>query len=388
VVAHRWSEPFGRERDRRVQAALEAAGVRLELFEGETLAAPGEVLTKAGAPFAVFTPFARAFAEAVTIGAPLAAPRALPPLPELPAAVTRRLVEAPTLASLGLTRNPRIVEGGERASHARLARFLAGPAPAYTEGRDAMGVAGTSRISQDLKFGTLSARAAWRASKEGLAEHPKAWRTFSNELVWREFAHDVLRAKPGVLERPFRPAWEGFPWRSDAAAWRAWTAGETGYPVVDAAARQLLGEGFVHNRARMITASFLCKHLLLDFRLGEAHFMKYLTDGDWAANDLGWQWSAGCGVDAQPYFRVFNPITQGERFDVDGAYVRRWVPELAKLAPRWVHRPWEAPAAELAKAGVVIGRTYPRPVVDHALARGRFLATAKGHLDRSALAGP
>jgi deoxyribodipyrimidine photo-lyase len=138
----------------------------------------------------------------------------------------------------------------------------------------------------------------------------------------------------------------------------------------------------------MITASFLCKHLLLDLRLGEAHFMKYLTDGDWAANDLGWQWSAGCGVDAQPYFRVFNPITQGERFDADGAYVRRWVPELAKLAPRWVHRPWEAPGAELAKAGVVIGRTYPRPVVDHAFARGRFLATAKGHLDRSALPGP
>ena len=136
----------------------------------------------------------------------------------------------------------------------------------------------------------------------------------------------------------------------------------------------------MHNRARMIAASFLCKHLLLDFRLGEAHYMKYLTDGDWAANDLGWQWSAGCGVDAQPWFRVFNPVTQGERFDADGAYVRRWVPELANMPSRWIHSPWLAPPLELRAAGVNLGRTYPAPIVDHALARGRFLAAAEGHL--------
>ena len=380
VVAHRWSEPFGIERDRRLAAALASQGIRFELFEGETMAAPGQVLTGSGTPFSVFTPFARAFAKAVVIDPPRPAPRVLPPLPTLPAAVKTRLVDVPTLASIGLTRNERVLPGGEQATRKRLARFMKGAGGAYLEGRNAMGVAGTSRMSQDLKFGTLSARAAWHAAHEGLDEHPKALLTFANELVWREFAYDVLRSKPGVLEHPFRPAWEGFPWRKDEKGWRAWTAGTTGYPVVDAAARQLLEEGFVHNRARMISASFLCKHLLLDFRLGEAHFMKYLTDGDWASNDLGWQWSAGCGVDAQPWFRVFNPVTQGEKFDADGAYVRRYVPELAKMAARFIHRPWDAPPAELTRAGVELGRSYPSPIVDHALARGRFLAAAEGHL--------
>jgi deoxyribodipyrimidine photo-lyase len=381
VVAYRWSEPFGIERDRRVAEALgEQGGARLELFEGETLAAPGQILTGSGTPFSVFTPFSRAFVKAVTIGASRPAPRTLPPLPAIPPAAKRLLGKAPTLASIGVTRNELVVAGGEKAARARVATFLKHAAAQYDEGRNAMGVAGTSRISQDLKFGTLSARSAWQAIRQGLEDHPKAWRTFANELVWREFAYDVLRSKPAVLEHPFRPAWERFPWRTDEAAWNAWVLGKTGYPVVDAAARQLLAEGFVHNRARMIAASFLCKHLLLDFRLGEAHYMKLLTDGDWAANDLGWQWSAGCGVDAQPWFRVFNPVTQGERFDADGAYVRRWVPELANVPPRWIHSPWLAPPLELRAAGVNLGRTYPAPIVDHALARGRFLAAAEGHL--------
>lgn len=380
VVAHRWSEPFGIERDRRVAAALAKEGSRLELFEGETMAAPGQVLTGGGTPFAVFTPFSRAFVKAVTIEAPRGAPRSLPPLPTVPVAAKKLLGKMPTLASIGVTRNEELTAGGERATRARLATFLKGPAARYEDGRNAMGIAGTSRMSQDLKFGTLSARAAWHAVKEGLAEHPKAWRTFANELVWREFAYDVLRSKPEVLEQPFRPAWQKFPWRKDEKGWRAWVEGKTGYPVVDAAARQLLAEGFVHNRARMISASFLCKHLLLDFRLGEAHYMKHLTDGDWASNDLGWQWSAGCGVDAQPWFRVFNPVTQGEKFDSEGAYVRRWVPELARVPAKFVHSPWDCPPLELRAAGVELGRTYPGPIVDHALARGRFLAVAEGHL--------
>ncbi len=166
----------------------------------------------------------------------------------------------------------------------------------------------------------------------------------------------------------------------DEPGWNAWTAGTTGYPVVDAAARQLLGEGFVHNRARMITASFLTKHLLIDYRRGEAHYMKHLTDGDWAQNNAGWQWSAGSGCDAQPYFRIFNPVTQGETFDPDGEYVRRWVPELAKMPATFIHKPWEAPAAVLQGAGVELGHTYPRPIVEHRTARERFLAVAKSHL--------
>jgi len=382
VVAHRWSEPVGIERDRRTAKAL--GSTPLVLYEGETMAEPGQVLTGGGTPFAVFTPFARAFAKAVTVEAPRGSPRTLSPLPPLPRAIQALEVQLPTEASLELPTTAAIVAGGEKAARARLDAFVRGPGAGYERGRDQMGERGTSRLSQDLKFGTLTPRAIWHVAKEGLAEHPRAWKTFSNELVWREFAYDVLRARPDVLEKPFREGWTKFPWRRDEAGWQAWVDGTTGYPVVDAASRQLLAEGFVHNRARMISASFLCKHLLLDFRRGEAHYMKHLTDGDWAANDLGWQWSAGCGVDAQPWFRVFNPVTQGEKFDTDGAYVRRWVPELARMPDKFLHRPWDAPEAVLHAARVTLGRgasaTYPRPVVDHALARGRFLAAAEGHL--------
>ncbi|MBX3199492.1 MAG: deoxyribodipyrimidine photo-lyase [Labilithrix sp.] len=378
VVGYRWTEPVGKERDRRVTKAL--AEIPFDLYDGETLATPGKLLTGSGTPFAVFTPFANAFAKDVVVGAPRRAPRSLPPVPKLPRSVVAREVAVPSAEDLGITPNPRVVRGGEAAARARLRRFLRGPGARYDVGRDLMGEAGTSRVSQDLKFGTISARAVFCHAKEALAEHPKARRAYLNELVWREFAYDVLEHRPDVLSEPFRPAWQGFPWREDEAGWCAWVAGTTGYPVVDASARQLLAEGFVHNRARMITASFLTKHLLVDFRRGEEHFMRFLTDGDWAANDLGWQWSTGCGVDAQPWFRVFNPVLQGAKFDARGAYVRRWLPELANLGDRWIHQPWEAPAAELARAGIVLGETYPRPIVDHAFARQRFLATAKGHL--------
>ncbi len=236
---------------------------------------------------------------------------------------------------------------------------------------------GTSRLSADLKFGTISAREVWTSARASLEHaHAEAWRSFSNELLWREFTHMLLYERPQLLDEPARPAWKAFPWQRDEPGWRAWCEGSTGYPIVDAAARQLLGEGYVHNRARMIAASFLTKHLLIDFRRGEAHYLAYLTDGDWAQNDAGWQWSAGCGFDAQPYHRVFNPILQGKRFDPSGGYVRRWVPELAKLPDDAIHAPWEASPDVLRAAGVVLGRTYPNPIVDHAMARARFLSIA------------
>ncbi len=378
VLAYRWTEPFAKERDRRVAERLGA--IPLELYLGETLAPPGRVLTGQGTPFAVFTPYSRAFGKAITVDAPLAAPRTLPPVPPLLKAVSDRLVAIPTPEDLRLVRNPKVLSGGERAAQARLETFLKGPGHRYEVGRDLMGEAGTSRLSQDLKFGTLSARTVWTAAHEALASSPKASSTFLGELMWREFAYDVLEHSPRVLTEPYKPAWKGFPWRDDNAAWKAWVDGMTGYPIVDAASRQLLASGFVHNRARMITASFLTKHLLLDFRLGEAHFLKFLTDGDWAINNLGWQWATGSGVDAQPWFRVFNPIAQGERFDPKGTYVRTWVPELKHVHDSWIHCPWEAPPMELSRAGVVLGKTYPRPIVEHAFGRQRFLAAAKGHL--------
>lgn len=365
VVAYRWTEPFGRERDRRIAEAL--GPIPLELLEGETLAAPGQVMTASGTPFAVFGAFARAFAKTVEVGRPIRPPRALPPLPRLPRSLAE--VPIPEPRDLGLSPNPRIVPGGEAAAKARLRKFLRGPAKRYHELRDRLDEEGTSRLSQDLKFGILSARTVWTAAEEALADSKRAWASFRNELVWRELAYHVLWHRPDVLERPYRPAWRRFPWRNDARGFAAWCEGWTGYPVVDAAARQLLAEGFVPNRARMIAASFLTKHLMIDFRRGEAHYLKLLTDGDWANNDLGWQWSAGCGVDAQPWFRVFNPVTQGERFDPEGTWVRRFIPELAQVPAKYIHRPWEAPSPP---------RRYPAPIVDHAFARGRFLAAAAG----------
>ncbi len=375
VVAHRWVEPFARERDRRIREAL---GVKFELYEGETLMPPGALRTGVGKPYSVFSQFARAFRQKATIDRPLAAPRSFSPVPR---DILACVIDIPTCDQLGIDRNPALLQGGEKAAKARLRRFLRDTAEAYAEHRDRMDLPGTSRLSADLKFGTLSVREVWTAVEDAL-NGTTAARSFLNELLWREFTHSTLWDRPELLDKPFRPAFEGFPWQYDEELWQAWVLGRTGYPIVDAASRQLIGEGFVHNRARMISASFLCKHLLIDYRRGEAHYMKYLTDGDWAQNNAGWQWSAGCGCDAQPYFRIFNPVTQGEKFDPEGNYVRRWVPELEKMPSRYIHNPWEAPETVLRDAGVVLGASYPRPVVEHRFARERFLAFASQHLKR------
>jgi deoxyribodipyrimidine photo-lyase len=378
VAAHRWVEPVGRERDRRVREAL---AVPVDLYEGETLLPPGTLRTGQGNPYSVFTAFARAFAASADVGKPLAAPKSLPPLPRGLAAGTTAI---PTCEELGIARAAGALAGGERAAQERLRRFLEGPAPEYHELRNRLDRQGTSRLSADLKFGTLSIRQVWTEVKTAL-DGTSGGRSFLNELVWREFTHSTLWDRPELLEQPFRRQFVGFPWEDDPVLWNAWVEGQTGYPVVDASARQLLGEGFVHNRARMIAASFLAKHLLVDYRRGEAHYMKYLTDGDWAQNNAGWQWSAGCGCDAQPYFRIFNPVTQGEKFDPAGDYVRRWVPELARMPERFVHRPWEAPDDVLRAAGVRLGKDYPRPVIDHRFARDRFLSAAARHLGSAPL---
>jgi deoxyribodipyrimidine photo-lyase len=300
----------------------------------------------------------------------------LPPLPRCvsPAAAL------PSLEQLGLQRNELVLEGGEQRARERLAAFLGGPARAYHEARDRLDLDATSRLSADLKFGTLSVREVWAEASGALSRRAKpALASFRNELIWREFAHALLWDQPALLEGPARAEWERFPWRGESADWQAWLAGQTGYPVVDAAARQLLATGFVPNRARMIAASFLTKHLLIDYRLGEAHYLRLLTDGDWANNNLGWQWCAGCGSDAQPYFRVFNPTLQARRFDPEGSYVRRWLPELERLPAAHLHTPWLAPSSALQAAGVRLGRNYPAPIVDHAAARQRFLELAKTH---------
>jgi deoxyribodipyrimidine photo-lyase len=373
VSTVRWVEPFMRERD---VALAKALSVPFKLYEGETLAPPDSVRTQSGGVFNVFTPFARAFEKSVVVGKPIPAPARIPPLPADVASFQSSPM--PTFESLRFSRNEAIQKGGEHAAIERMKNFLHRAGADYDQNRNRMDLDGTSRLSADLKFGTLSVRSVWAhasATLEGDARH-----SFLNELLWRDFAHQLLFRRPELLNVPFRADFLQFPYIDDVKGWRAWVDGTTGYPVVDASARQLLASGFVHNRARMISASFLTKHLLIDFRRGEAHYLKWLTDGDWAQNDAGWQWSAGCGCDAQPYFRVFNPVSQGEKFDPNGDYVRRWVPELAKLPTKYIHAPWEASPLELKGAGVTLGQTYPHPVVDHAKARARFLALAKAHL--------
>ena len=373
VWAHRGSEPGGRARDDEVARALE---VPLRLFEGETLAPPGSLRTRAGRPFSVFTPFKRAFLKEAFAGWPHRAPESLPPLP---AGLGLKAGRVPDCSDIGLERNIRLLPGGEHAGRSRLRKFLTGPADFYETLRHRLDREGSSRLSVDLKFGTLSVREVWQWSWENLRDTPSGT-AFRDQLLWREFGYHTLWDRPEVLERPFRNDFLVFPWEFDEKLWTAWTEGRTGFPLVDASALQLLREGWVSNRARMISASFLTKQLLIDYRLGEALYMKYLVDGDPAQNNLGWQWSAGCGCDAQPWFRVFNPVLQGDRFDPSGGYVRRWLPRLDRLPNRYIHRPWEAPARVLEEAGVRLGQDYPYPVVDHSRARDRFLEVARNHL--------
>lgn len=380
VFAHGWTEPVGRVRDARIAQRLKQ---RFQLFGGETLTSPDSILTGTGRPFSVYGAFAQAFFRDSNIATVSSSPKRLPALPEAARTLGElQLSEAPDvpeLHALGLTHNPYLQSGGERAARQRLKTFLDERLQSYDHARDQLSIEGTSRLSADLKFGTLSVREVWNSvASARKGELTAAQSKFLRELVWREFAYHCLWHRPGLLRHPFRPEFRDFPWRpGHGAEWDAWVNGMTGYPVVDAAARQLLKEGFVQNRARMIAASFLTKHLLIHYKAGEAHYLKYLTDGDWASNNAGWQWSAGCGCDAQPYFRVFNPVLQGTKFDPDGSYVKRYVPELAELDSKYIHQPWRAPKDSLRRARITLGSTYPEPIVVHETARRRFLAIAE-----------
>lgn len=377
VVSQETVEPGGRARDDTVARAL---GVRFLRFNGETIHPPGTIRNLQGRAYGVFTPFSKAWRRDVSHASCVDAPTALPPvLPEV-MAQSLGLPEDQEAGAPG--RNPSVLQAGPSVAVARLARFVRDGATAYKERRDRLDLDGTSRLSADLRFGTISPRRVWRTVQEQVP--PGSGQTsFENELIWREFAYSTLRDFPSITHDDFQRDFAGFPWRDDDEAFVAWAEGRTGYPVVDAAARQLRSEGYVHNRARMIAASFLTKDLLIDWRRGEAWYRHWLTDGDLAQNVAGWQWTAGSGCDPQPYFRIFNPVTQAERFDPDGEYIRRWVPELAHVPAPHIHAPWTADPASLRRWNVVLGNTYPRPIVDHAFARDRFLAVASSYLKRA-----
>jgi deoxyribodipyrimidine photo-lyase len=357
VTWNRGASPFAEARDARVAAALARIGVRAESHKDDVVFDLAEVLSSEGRPYSVFTPYRNAWHGRLARDPqpPQPAPKLPPPIPELEAGAL------PSAEGLGLGGGlTEIPAGGEDAAARRLDAFLAGPIARYAETRDLPAVDGTSRLSPYLRFGAISIRTCVeRARACGRADPAaaKGAHKWLDELVWREFYRAVLAGHPHVLRRAYRPELDAIAWNDDPAALAAWRAGETGYPIVDAGMRQLARTGWMHNRVRMIVASFLAKDLLLDWRLGEAHFQQALVDADPASNNGGWQWAASTGTDPQPYFRIFNPVAQGERFDPDGDYVRAYVPELRGVPARFVHRPWESPAPP---AG------YPAPIVSHA----------------------
>ncbi|MDJ0448560.1 deoxyribodipyrimidine photo-lyase [Methylocystis sp. JR02] len=367
---NRLYEPWAMRRDSEIKAILHGRGLAVESFNGPLLFEPAHMRNRQGETFKVFSPFWRACLAAGGPPAPLPAPTKLD---AAPAPASDRLDDWSLLP-----KKPDWARGlrdawkpGEASARARLSDFVKNHVVGYKVARDDLAGQGVSRLSPHLHFGEISPRRVWAEVMQSAGE---AGLPYLRELGWREFFHHLLVANPEMPERALDRRFDGFPWRDDPSALEAWRRGRTGYPLVDAAMRELWLTGFMHNRARMVAASFLVKHLLLPWQEGARWFWDTLVDADLANNSGNWQWVAGCGADAAPYFRVFNPVLQGAKFDADGAYVRRFVPELAGLESRWIHRPWEAPAHVLAAAGVTLGETYPLPIVDHAAARARALA--------------
>ena len=377
VFMNRLFEPAAWARDKALADSLKTKGVEARGFNATALAAPGSVLTKGGEPFKVFTPFFKAWLDQ---GQERRARRAPDRIPGLEG------VQGVTIDSLGLhPTQPDWSTGfewtpGEAGALAALDRFVDQGLSNYAEDRDRPDREGTSRLSPHLHWGEIdpwrAVRAVRAAADHGDASHAQAEK-FVAELVWREFSIQLLDAFPDLTTRNFREGFDQMQWLADAPGLEAWKRGQTGYPIVDAGMRQLWTTGWMHNRVRMIVASFLIKDLLIDWREGEKWFWDCLVDADHAANSQNWQWVAGSGADASPFFRIFNPITQGEKFDPRGDYVRRWVPELAAMPADWIHKPWEAPSHVRHRAGVTLGDTYPSPIVNHGMARQRALDALK-----------
>ncbi len=376
-----WScryEPAIRKRGEKIEADLKAAGVKVRYFPSALLFDPAKLLTSSGQPFQVFTPFWKACLRLPEPDKPLPVPNHLPAPKEWPASAS--LTELQLEPTIDWTTGMRAAwQPGSGGAEAALNRFAQQALPGYGLARDRPDEIGTSRLSPHLHFGEISIRQVWHTIKFAAGAKPGgppslSAEPFLRELGWREFAHYLLTHYPESPNEPLRQNFADFPWKSNDDAFRRWQRGQTGYPLVDAGMRELWITGWMHNRVRMVVASFLVKHLLISWQVGAKWFWDTLVDADLANNTLGWQWTAGCGADAAPFFRIFNPVAQGEKFDPAGNYVRRWVPELAKLDAAWIHKPWTAPPLVLADAGIALDRTYPRPIVDHNAARQRALA--------------
>lgn len=369
-------EPWARAVESRLKSQVQDLGVGVKRFGGRLLLEPEEVRTESGKPYQIFSPFWRAFRRDLSLPRLLAAPKELAPPP--------RSLKSDSIAEWGLLpARPdwsgglaKAWQPGESRAQSRLVEFATGALSDYANGRDRLARPGTSRLSPHLAFGEVSAAACWRAAVSRLIDNrssEQSIETFLKEIAWREFSYGLLLDYPTMPDRPLREEFAAFQWAKSATSLKAWQKGKTGFPIVDAGMRELWATGYMHNRTRMIVASFLTKHLLLPWTLGEAWFWDTLVDADLANNAANWQWVAGCGVDAAPYFRIFNPVLQGKKFDPNGDYIRTWVPELARLSGKEIHTPWVVDAVALKHAGIALGKNYPAPIVDLKAARRRAL---------------
>ncbi len=365
-------------RDARITAALHERGLRTASFADLVYAPADTVLAQTGKPYTVYTPYRKRW-QATYEAEPI------PPYPSLRAIKGKVLAadelgstrEVPRPEDYGHTSSPLYPKGGLDEAQRLLSTFLAEPINAYLDQRNLPAIAGTSLLSPHLRAGTIGIRACVHAAVTARGARPSGAAAsidgWIGELIWRDFYHQLLVHFPRIANEPFVEAGKNVPYEHDEVRWRAWCEGRTGYPIVDAAMMQLNTTGWMHNRLRMIVASFFTKHLMGDYRDGERYFELRLADADLAANNGGWQWSASIGTDAAPYFRVFNPTIQGKNFDPDGTFVRSMIPALANVTAKYIHEPWAMPPLLAAEAGVVLGRDYPEPIVDHAVARQKAI---------------
>ena len=377
VYWNRRYDPSFRDKDSDLKRALRAKNLAVESYAGQLLHEPSRLRTGSGSYYKVYGAFWRALEADLDQQRPLDAPKSLNPVSQ------SRMPESETLADWALLPTKPDWAGGlaetwtpgEAGAQARLEDFLETRLRGYSDRRDLPGIESTSGLSPHLANGEITPAQIFEALRQADGDASPADRTkFRKEVGWREFSWHLLANEPHLPQRNHNDRFDDFPWKTDAKALKAWQKGLTGYPIVDAGMRQLWKTGWMHNRVRMVVASFLSKHLLLHWREGEEWFWDTLVDADPASNAASWQWVAGSGADAAPYFRIFNPVLQGEKFDPDGDYVRTYVPELAKLPSKYIHKPWEASAQVLKSAGISLGDTYPRPIVDHKQARDRALA--------------
>lgn len=367
VYWNRRYEPYALQNDAFIKEKLHQQGIKSYLFNASLLYDPSCILTKQNKPYQVFTPFWKACMHHGEPESPLPAPKTIISFPET--------LSSDPLHSLGLLPTIPWDAGlrdlwvpGTAGARKRLSYALEKVVQNYVEQRDYPSVDGTSQLSSHLHFGEISPRRVWQIVRWKFGQNP-AVEGFLRQLIWREFAYHLLFHFPRTPTEGLRQQFHYFPWKKDEKALRAWQKGLTGYPIVDAGMRQLWRTGWMHNRVRMIVGSFLVKDLLINWREGARWFWETLVDADLANNTLGWQWVGGCGADAAPYFRIFNPVLQGEKFDQSGEYVRKWIPEIAALPNQWIHKPWETPEDILRGAQVKLGETYPQPIVDHGEAR-------------------